>query len=120
MGALTPQDLVDLNGTKPNFGLNTPTASDTAAIGTGSNSFLVYKNTDATNTRTVTIAVPGNTSYGQVNPPAVYTLATTSGEVWIPLRKAYDQGTSSPGNALITVTGTGFPTGVTVALVRHS
>lgn len=108
MAALTVQNIVDA-GTKPTFGA--ASTSDTANIGSGSDTFLVYKNTDAT-TEAITLVVPGNTSYGQPMPDPVLTIASSTGELWIPLRKAYDDGT---GNVTVTMAST---TGITVALVR--
>jgi hypothetical protein len=115
MAALTTQDLVDA-GTKPNFALNTPTASDTVEIGNGMNIVAIYKNASGSPV-TLTIATPGNTTYGVANPPNVIVIAATTGEAWVPMRKAYDQGTSNPGKALVTLSAT---TSVTVAVVRHS
>src|SRR5437762_5647224 len=112
MAALTIQTIVDA-GTKPTFGA--ATASDTAVIGSGLDSFVVYKNTD-TNAKTITITAPGNTDYGQPFPDPALTLAANTGELWIPLRRAYDPGDGS-GAATFAVTGTGGVTGVTVALV---
>lgn len=114
MAALTVQTLVDA-GTKPTFAA--PTLTDTADLGNGKNTFLVYKNTDASNIKTVTITVPGNNSYGQANPDPAITVGTVTGEVWIPLRKEYDD-LSGNNVAAITISGTGGVTGLTCALVR--
>lgn len=111
MAALATQNLVDA-GTKPTFGA--ASASDTADVGNGRNTFVVYKNTD-TNAKTVTITVPGNTEYGQPWPDPALALAANTGELWIPLRTYYDDGTN---RATLAVTGTGGVTGVTVAVVR--
>ena len=108
MAALTVQNIVDA-GTKPTF--STPTASDTATIGSGYDSFLVYRNASGSPI-TVTVVVPGNTTYGQPMPDPQITVAATTGEAWIPLRKAYDDGTGT-----VTVT-TSSQTSVTVALVK--
>lgn len=113
MAALTVQKVVNA-GTKPNFALNTPTASDTAHVGDGTNTFLVYRNTDS-NAKTITIDVSGTTDYGQPNPDPTYTLPATTGELWIPLRTQYR---NENGVATVALTGTGGVTGVTVALVR--
>jgi hypothetical protein len=113
MAALTTQNIVDA-GTKPTFGA--AAASDTAEVGNGTNTFVVYKNTD-TNAKTVTITVPGNTSYGQALPDPALALGANTGELWIPLRKEYDAADGS-GRATLAVTGTGGVTGVTVAVVR--
>lgn len=107
MTALVLQPIVDA-GTKPTF--VAATASDTAAIGNGSQNFLVYRNTSASPV-TVTLTVPGNNSYGQPNPDPAIVVAATTGEAWVPLRKVFDDGTG-------TVTMTCTPAaGFTVALV---
>lgn len=112
MAVLSVQSLVNA-GTAPTF--SAPTTSDTARYGNGLNTFLVYKNTDSS-THTVTIVVPGNNSYGQPNPDPTYTVAATTGQVWIPLRRDYDDGNST-ASATVTLDAV---TGVTVALVRLS
>lgn len=113
MAALTTQSIVNA-GTAPTFGA--AALSDTAEIGNGRNTFVVYKNTDS-NEKTVTITAPGNTDYGQANPDPAITVAATTGEVWIPLRQDYDP-SDGTGRATLTVSGTGGVTGVTVAVVR--
>lgn len=113
MAALTTQNIVNA-GTAPT--LVAAAASDTAEIGNGTNTFVVYKNTD-TNAKTVTITVPGTTDYGQATPDPALALAADDGELWIPLRKAYDPANGT-GRATLTVSGTGGVTGVTVAVVR--
>jgi hypothetical protein len=113
MAALSTQNIVDA-GTAPTFGA--AAASDTAEVGSGINTFVVYKNTDS-NAKTITITVPGNTSYGQANPDPALALGANTGELWIPLRRIYDAGDGS-GRATLSVTGTGGVTGVTVAVVR--
>lgn len=107
MAALATQTLVDA-GTAPTFGATT--ASDTAEIGNGTNVFVVYRNDDAS-PHSVTVVAPGNTSYGVANPDPVIAVPA-NGQVWIPLRKAYDDGT---GRA--TITG-GDGNHLTVAVVR--
>lgn len=103
MAALTVQHL-SVAGTAPTFG--TPTTSDTAPVGNGSNTFAVYRNTD-TSSHTVTLAyTPGTTSdYGATITNPTFTVAATSGEVWIPLRKSADNGTGSATLTLDAVTG---------------
>ena len=108
MAALTVYNIVDA-GTKPTY--STPTASDTASIGSGHNTFLHYKNTSGSPV-TVTVVHQGTTAYGVANPDNVLTLAATTGELMIPLRQQYDDG---PGNATVT---TSAQTNVTVALIR--
>lgn len=110
MAALTTQNIVNA-GTKPTF--VAASTSDTAEVGSGRNTFVVYKNTDAS-TEVITVVVPGSTEYGQLNPDPALTIAATTGELWIPMRKAYDDGT---GRATITMASA---TGITVAVVQMS
>jgi hypothetical protein len=109
MAALTTYNIVDA-GTKPTF--TAAAASDTAEIGSGRNTFAVYKNTSST-VCNVGITVPGSTSYGQATPDPTLSLPITIGELWIPLRKEYDDGT---GRA--TLTTSAQDAGITVAIVR--
>lgn len=113
MAALVTQNIVDA-GTAPTYAA--AALSDTAEIGNGANTFVHYKNTD-TNAKTVTITVPGNTSYGEPNPYPALSLGANTGELLIPLRKLYDAGDGS-GRATLTVSGTGGVTGVTVSVQR--
>lgn len=84
MAALNAQSVVDA-GTAPTFAASS--ASDTAPVGNGHNHVLVVRN-DTGGAVTVTLSVPGNTTYGQPTPdPAI---AVPDGEErWIPLRKEY-------------------------------
>lgn len=116
MAALTVNTLVNATGVRPNF--VAATTSDTAPIGNGINTFAVYKNTDAA-AKTVTITPAGNTNYGVPWPAQVYNLVASTGEVWIPLRRDYDNGAGT-ASATLVVGGTGAPTGVTVAVVQVS
>lgn len=111
MAALTINSLVDA-GTKPTF--QNSSASDTVDIGTGRNTFLVYKNTGAS-ASVVTVTVAGNTTYGQPWPDPAITVPATNGEVWIPIRKDYDDGT---GANTCTVTATNSGATLQVAAVR--
>lgn len=113
MAALSTQNVVNA-GTPPTFGA--VSASDTAEVGNGRNTFYVIKNGDAVNDKVVTIEVLGTTDYGQPTPDPAITVPA-SGERWIPLRKAYDQGDGT-GRAKIAVTGTGGLGSVTAAVVR--
>jgi hypothetical protein len=107
MAALTTQNIA-YAGTAPTFGA--AAASDTAEV--GPKNFIVYKNTNAT-ARTVTVDLPTtNTPYTVKNENVEYTLAGTSGELWIPLHSDYDTGA---GRATITLN---FTTNVTVASVK--
>lgn len=110
MAALSTNNIVNA-GTAPTF--VAAAASDTADVGTGGNTFVVYRNSD-TNTKTVTVVVPGETEYGVATPDPTFEVAQDA-EVWIPLRRAYKDDT---GRATLNVTGTGGVTGVTVAVVR--
>lgn len=115
MAALTTQNLVDA-GTKPTFAA--AAASDTAEVGNGANTYIHYKNTDS-NAKTITITVPGLTTYGEPQPDPALTLPATTGELLIPLRKEYeDAAVAGVGRCTIAVTGTGGVTGVTNAVVR--
>lgn len=115
MAALTTQGLVNL-GTAPTFG--SASASDTAEVGTGSNTFAIYRNTGATPVK-VTVVVPGKTSYGVDTPDPEFDLAdgsSTPTEVWIPLRREYvDRANAGAGRCTITVD---TPADVDVAIVR--
>lgn len=111
MAALTTQSLVNA-GTAPTFGA--AAASDTAEVGNGVNTFVVYKNASG-GSLTVTVTVPGTTSYGQPSPDPAIAVADGA-EAWIPLRKEYaDAGTAGVGRCTIT---TSTQTSVTVAVVR--
>ena len=110
MAALTVQNITDA-GAAPNFALNTVTASDTANVGTGHNTFYVIKNASGSAV-TVTITPPGQTEYGTAWTPKTITVPATTGEKWIPLRKIY---ADDLGNATIT---TSAQASVTAALVR--
>lgn len=105
MAAFTLQPITD-NGFTPAF--TTPGSSMTAVIGSGYNTFLVVR-TSGTAT-SVVVTVPGNTFFGVANTANTIALGATA-EKWIPLRKAYDDGT---GTATITFTPT---TGVTAGVV---
>lgn len=111
MAALTTQKLVDA-GTPPTFGA--ASASDTAQVGNGSNTFVVYKNTSGGSV-TLTITVPGTTSYGQPTPDPQITIAN-SAEKWIPLRREYaDAAVAGVGRCTLSLSSA---TGVTVAVVQ--
>ncbi len=117
MAALATNQLND-TGIKPTF--VAASASDTAEIGSGRDNFVVYRNTD-TNIKTITIPVAGATTYGIANPPAVFSLPASTGELWIPLRSEHDNGAATirTGRATLNVTGTGGVTGVSVSVVTH-
>ena len=113
MAALTTQNIV-VAGTAPT--LVAAAASDTAEVGSGQNTFALYKNTGAAEV-TITVVAPGNNSYGSANPDPEYTLADGPGTPtwrWIPLRKEYD---AADGTGRCTITATPV-TDLTVAIVR--
>ncbi|MFD4474704.1 hypothetical protein ACFWPU_01105 [Streptomyces sp. NPDC058471] len=110
MTAHATQNIVDA-GTNVTY--NAVSTSDTAEVGNGVNTFLHYKNTDAT-TEAITIVVPGNTSYGEPNPDVTLTIGANTGELLIPLRKIYDAGDGT-GRCTMTMAST---TGITLAVVR--
>ncbi len=115
MPTLTVQPMVDA-GTKPNMALDTPaTTLNRADIGSGTNTFLRVVNA-AGSSMTVTVLGSGNTTYGVAKPNnGPITVAATTGEAWIPLRKEYDQGDGLGANFSLSST-----TSVTVALVRFA
>lgn len=112
MAALLTQTLGD-TGAAPTFGA--ASTSDTAEIGNGRNTFVVYRNSQAT-TEDVTVVVAGDTDYGEPLPQKVVTVPAIAGSIpgesWILLHKEYDDGT---GRATLTLTDA---TTVTVAVVR--
>lgn len=81
-------------------------------IGSGHDTWLVLRNTNVA-TRTVTIVVPGNTSYGEPYPDKVLTLGATTGELWIPLRREYAD-PNTPGRATVTLSANTNVTGAVV------
>lgn len=110
MATLSVQSMVDA-GTAPN-----PVAvgaTDRADVGNGTNTFLHYTNSSGTAVA-VTIHGAGTTSYGVAKPSNVLTLAATTGELWVPLRKEYDQGDGLGAQ----ITTDSQPAGAKVALVR--
>lgn len=115
MAALSPQ-IIASSGTTVTFA--PATASDTAPVGSGSNTFLVFKNASGANVKTVTITPPGTTDYGVNLPPLVVSIPVNS-EKWIPLRREY-RAIDGGGLATAVVGGTGTFTDVTVACVRLS
>lgn len=110
MAALTTQNIVDA-GTAPTFDAAAAT-SNTAEVGNGKNTFYVVKNGDAS-PHTVTVTVPGETSYGQDTPDPAIVIAAGE-EAWIPLRKEYD---AADGTGRATI-GLDATTSITHAVVR--
>jgi hypothetical protein len=117
MAALATQTLVNA-GTAPTLGAKA--LSDTAEVGSGLNTFLRVRNSDA-EAKVITVVVPGTTSYGPANPDPTFNLGignVTATEVWIPLRKEYaDPAVAGVGRCTVTIS-TGTATGVTAAVVR--
>lgn len=111
MAALAIQKIVDA-GT--DYTLGAAGASDTANIGNGLNTFVVVKNGDGVNAKTVTIPSHFLMDNGDTGPSHVVTVAANA-TARIPLRKSYDDGT---GSATINITGTGGLGSVQTALVR--
>lgn len=111
MANLTIKHVLDA-GTKP--ATQNSSASDTADIGNGHNSFLVYKNTGGSDA-VVTITPVAVLSNGSLYPATSWTVTATSGEVWIPLRKEYDNGNGA-NQATVTATNSGAT--LQVALVH--
>jgi hypothetical protein len=110
MAALTTQTITDAAAALTFTTL--ASASDTAHVGNGRDTFLVCRNTSASPV-TVTITPPGETAYGEDLPAKVVTVPATSGERWIPLRKEY----AGDDNRATIATATPAA-GVTVAVVR--
>lgn len=111
MAALTVQHVAD-DGTAPDFGLDTVSAEDTAEIGSGLNTIVVYRNSGGSPVDVV-VHVPGETFFGVANVDNTVSVPA-GGEAWIPLRRAYADN-SEGGHAVIT---TGGAADLTVALVR--
>jgi len=115
MAVLTTQNIVAA-GTAPTFGAPAAAgADDYVEVGNGVNTFIVYKNTGTS--KTVTLEMDHLTlETGDAYPAKAYTLGATTGELWIPLRKAYaDDAEAGVGRCVIKVDS---ETGVTVAVVR--
>ena len=111
MADLATNQLVNA-GTKPTF--VAASVSDTAAVGNGHDTFVVYRNAHATNPRTITFTVPGTTDYGSPLPdPAIVVPALS--EVWVPLRREFR---AVDGGGRVTITASDAAADLTVAVVR--
>jgi hypothetical protein len=113
MAALTTQSIV-YAGTRPTLGA--AAASDTAEVGNGRNTFVVYRNVGAA-AKTVTITLPAtDTPYTEAAAGTItYALgdgSVTPTEVWIPLHTDY---AGADGRAALSISSA---TDVTVAVVR--
>lgn len=111
MAALTTQTLSDA-GTNVTF--TVATASDTAEVGNGGNTFAICRNTTGSAV-TFTFNVPGNTFWGAATQDNAVSVPATTGVRYVPLRKAYDDGT---GRA--TITTSSQAAGIDIAIVRMS
>jgi hypothetical protein len=114
MAVLTTQNIVAA-GTKPTFAA--AAATDYAEVGSGTNTFAVYKNTSSTACN-VTVEMDHVTLLsGDVHPDKVIALPITTGELWIPLRKEYaDSAEAGIGRAVLKTSAQ--DAGITVAIVR--
>lgn len=108
MAALTTQTISDA-GTVITYAL--AGATDTAQVGNGLNTFLILKNGSAGSV-TYTIAVPGNTFFGQAKQDNAIVVAAGVTKM-VPLRKEYADET---GRATITTTSPAAS--VEIAVVR--
>lgn len=96
-------------GTAPTF--SAPNTVDT--IIPDDRGFIVFKNTNAA-TRTVTVAAPNSVDIApSVMPDWVWTLAATTGEIWVPCLPIY---ADSTGIITLTLSATA---NVTSAAVRR-
>lgn len=107
MAALTTQVLGDTGAALTYAAV---TASDTADVGNGRNTFLHVKNGGGAST-TVTLLVPGTTFFGAATPDNEITIPAADERI-IPLRKDYADDTN---RATVTFNPT---TSVTAAVVR--
>lgn len=90
-------------------------ASDSAEVGSGRDTFAVYRNTTASPV-TVTVVLDRTLDSGDAYPNKEFTLAATTGELWIPLIKDYAD-PDTPGRCNITTSAQ--DPGITVAIVRR-
>lgn len=110
MAALTTHVVADA-GTAPTF--VEASASDTAEIGSGINTFVVYRNGSDAPT-TILVVDPNDTEYGVDEPGNSITLAAGD-DAWIPLRKNYDP---ADGTGRATLTTSAQDPDLLVAVVR--
>lgn len=116
MADLATQTIAN-TGTSVSFATNAALV-DTAEVGTGTNTFVVYRNTDAS-AKTIVITVPGTTDYGSPLPDPEIEIPATTGEVWIPLRREY-RAIDGGGRVTLSIKSPGTVTGLKVAVVRIS
>jgi hypothetical protein len=106
MAALAPQYLKN-DGTL-NFAA--ASTSDTVPIGSGRDTFLVYKNSNGSPV-VVTVVVPGKSFLGAELPDNAVTVPA-NGTAFIPVRREY---ANEEGRATVTMTSA---TGMTVAVAK--
>ena len=112
MAALTVKHILDA-GTSP--ATQNSTASDTADLGDGHNTWLEYTNTGGSDV-TITITPVVTLSNGSLYPAKSWTVPATTGKIRIPLRKEYDNGEGA--NQVTVTAGSGYGANLQVALVR--
>lgn len=108
MSQIATQHIV-IAGTKPTYGA--AANGDTAKVGPGF--FLICKNA-AGSPITLTLAVPGTLENNVAAPDTTFTVAATTGEVWVPLDAYY----ADPSDGLCHITYSAITT-VTVAVVKR-
>jgi len=82
-------------------------------VRTGDRVYLLVRNSDAS-AKTVTIDVPGNTSYGQANPDVSLSVAAGATAIFGPIDSVFVQPGTNPPTANITYSAV---TSVTVAVI---
>jgi len=114
MAVLTTQNIVAA-GTKPTF--TAAAATDYAEVGTGTNTFAVYKNTSAVACNVIIEMDHTTLATGDAYPNKTIVLPITTGELWIPLRKEYvDSAEAGVGRCVLNTSAQ--DAGITVAIVR--
>lgn len=114
MASLTTQNIVAA-GTKPTF--VAAAATDYAEVGSGTDTFAVYKNTSSTACNVIIEMDHVTLKTGEVHPNRTIALPITTGELWIPLRKEYaDDAEAGVGRCVLNTSAQ--DAGITVAIVR--
>lgn len=98
--ALIPTFTPTVTGTAPS--LSAAASGDTARP--GKHAVLIVENTNAA-TRDITLKYPGTLPSGDAIPDKVYTIAATTGKLWIPLLPEYADPATS-GQVVITWSAT--------------
>jgi len=109
MALLSAQSAVK-GGTALNFVACTA-GGDT--VRTGDRTYLLFKNGDASS-KTITVAVPGNTSYGQANPANAIVVAAGATQIIGPIDGQFAQPGTTPPTANITYSAV---TSCTIAVI---